>query len=106
MTERQFSHFKISGETVPHDQLDLVPGAEAGGGQVDPKREEKPRHDDEVEGDDEDLVGQGDLVEGGQPGAKRWKRHTRLPSRTGVASRGGGDHEHEEGEEHHLGCWL
>ena len=64
---------------------------------MDPKREEKPRHDDEVEGDDDDLVGQGDhdLVEGEQPGADRWKRHTRLPSRTGVASRGGGDHEHE-----------
>ena len=74
---------------------------------MDPKREEKPRHDDEVEGNDEDLVGQGDLdlVEGEQPGAERWKRHTRLPSRTGVASRGGG-HEHEEGEEHHLGSWL
>ena len=98
-----YSHFKISGETVPHDQLDIVSHAEAGRGQVDPKREEKPRHDDEVEGDDEDLVGQGDndLVEGGQPGAERWKRHTRLPSRTGVASRGGG-HEHKEGEEHHL----
>ena len=97
------SHLKISGETVPHDQLDIVSRAEAGGGQVDPKREEKPRHDDEVEGDDEDLVGQGDhdLVEGEQPVAKRWKRHTRLPSRTGVASRGGG-HEHKEGEEHHL----
>ena len=101
------SHFKISGETVPHHQLDIVSRAEAGGGQVDPKREEKPRHDDEVEGDDEDLVGQGDpdLVDGGQPGAKRWKRHTRLPSRAGVASRGGG-HEHEEGEEHNLGSWL
>ena len=47
---------------------------------MDPKREEKPRHDDEVEGDDDDLVGQGDLVEGEQPGAERWKRHTRLPS--------------------------
>ena len=71
---------------------------------MDPKREEKPRHDDEVEGDDEDLVGQGDhdLVEGGgKPGAKRWKRHTRLPSRAGVASRGG-EHQHEKGEEHHL----
>ena len=73
---------------------------------MDPKREEKPRHDDEVEGDDDDLVGQqGDLVEGEQPGAKRWKRHTRLPSRAGVASRGG-RHKHEEGEEHHLGSWL
>ena len=98
-----YSHFKISGETVPHDQLDIVSHAEAGRGQVDPKREEKPRHDDEVEGDDEDLVGQGDhdLVEREQPGAKRWKRHTRLPSRAGVASRGGG-HQHEKGEEHHL----
>ena len=70
---------------------------------MDPKREEKPRHDDEVAGDDEDLVGQGDLdlIEGGQPGAERWKRHTRVPSGAGVASRGRG-HKHEKVEEHQL----